>query len=172
MKGLILPQSDEPIAVITQQVNEPEDKNTLFPKVQQALRKRRRLGETAFIWFLRLLSAYCLMFGLAWLVRMIGIYDGPLWRFDLMPTAWKLASLTMCLLFLFSSVGLWLLASWGIVVWFLTAIGEVFLYAAYADIFGFKPLAIISNLSIALLFIGFRIWQEFQRRAERDVTLR
>lgn len=167
-----MPQSDEAIAAITQQVNEPEDKDTPFPKVQQALRKRRRLGETTFIWFLRLLSFYCLLFGLAWLVRMIGIYDGPLWRFDLMPPIWKLVSLSMCLLFLFSCVGLWLLAPWGMVVWFLTAIGEVFIYIAYADIFGFNPIAIIANIAIALLFITFRVWQEVQRRADRDVTLR
>ena len=165
-------QSDDPIAADTRPVNEPEDKKTFFPKVQQALKHRRRLGDSTFIWFLRLLAFYCLLLGIAWLVRMIGIYDGPLWRFDLMPTAWKLASLTMCLLFFFSSVGLWLLAPWGMVVWFLAAIGEMLLYGVYSDIFGFRPVTIVINIAIGLLFIAFRAWQEMQRRADRDVTIR
>ena len=165
-------QSDDPIAANARPVDALEEKDALIPKVQQALRKRRRLGDNTFIWFLRLLAVYCLLLGMVWLVRIIGIYDGALWRFDLMLTPWKFASLTMCLLFLFSSVGLWLLAPWGIVVWFLTAMGEMLLYGVYSDIFGFRPMPIIINIAIGLLFIAFRAWQEMQRRAERDATIR
>ena len=43
--------------------------------------------EIIFDWFHRVVAAYCLLFGVLYWIRLIGVYDGPLWRFDLMPTA-------------------------------------------------------------------------------------
>ena len=39
-----------------------------------------------------MIAVYCLMFGVLYWVRLIGNYDGPLWRFDLMPVHWQVVT--------------------------------------------------------------------------------
>lgn len=167
-----LPTSQDAIKPIQMPENNGEEQSAILPKIEQALRARRRLGETGFIWFLRLLSFFCMGMGIYWSIRIVGIFEGDLWRFDLMPTPWKLITLVMSLLYLFASVGLWLLAPWGAVVWFVAAIIEVTIYVPLGNMFGYSPMNIITNVLIALLFGAFRIWQEVQQRAERDVAKR
>ena len=61
--------------------------------MSDAATRQRDLGpstvELIFYWFHRVVAAYCLMFGMLYWIRLIGIYDGPLWRFDLMPVHWQ-----------------------------------------------------------------------------------
>ena len=78
--------------------------------------------ETLFAWFQRLVAVYCLIFGMFYWVRLIGYYDGPLWRFDLMPVNWQVAAVTLSAFFPFAAIGLWMLASWGPVIWFICAV--------------------------------------------------
>jgi hypothetical protein len=97
-------------------------------------------AEVTFYWFHRVIAAYCLMFGLLYWIRLIGIYDGPTWRFDLMPVHWQVASVTLAVLFPFAASGLWMLASWGPVIWFLCAAMEGVMYAGFPELFGDKRL--------------------------------
>ena len=73
--------------------------------------------EVAFAWFQRLMALLCLFFGALYWVRLIGIYPGTLWRFDLMPVHWQVATATLAVFFPFAAAGLWMLASWGPVIW-------------------------------------------------------
>lgn len=120
--------------------------------------------ESAFAWFLRIVAAYCLFFGMLYWVRLIGVYDGPMWRYDLMPVHWQVASVMLAVFFPFAAIGLWMLSSWGPVIWFICAVTEVVMYGALPDLFGSRPLIVAANIAVALIYAAFRVALHLQRR--------
>lgn len=125
--------------------------------------------ETLFAWFQRIIATYCMMFGILYWVRLVGYYDAPNWRFDLMPIPWQVVAVTLAAFFPFAAAGLWMLASWGPVIWFICAATETVMYGAFPDIFGRHYVVIASHLFAAGLYVAFRLalaWQ--RRRVERD----
>jgi len=125
---------------------------------------RPSVAEQAFWWFHRIIAAYCLMFGTLYWVRLIGLYDGPLWRFDLMPVHWRIAASILAVLYPFAGIGLWMLASWGPVIWLLCAATEIIMYAAFPNYFGAKYSVVASHVLVALLYGAFRLTLYFQDR--------
>lgn len=120
--------------------------------------------ETAFAWFLRIVAAYCLLFGMLYWVRLIGVYDGPMWRYDLMPVHWQIASVMLAVFFPFAAIGLWMLSSWGPVIWFICAVTEIVMYGALPELFGSRPLIVATNIAVALIYAAFRVVLHLQRR--------
>jgi hypothetical protein len=126
------------------------------------------LTEQAFVWFQRLVAGYCLLFGVLYWVRLIGLYDGPLWRFDLMPVHWQVAAVTLAVFYPFAAIGLWMLASWGPVIWVICAVTETAMYFFFPDLYGHRLLIVSSHLAVAVLYVTFRLFIHWQhRRAER-----
>lgn len=123
------------------------------------------LAETGFVWFQRIIAGYCLLFGLLYWTRLIGIYDGSLWRFDLMPAHWQVAAVVLAAFFPFAAIGLWMLASWGPVIWFICAATEILMYAAFPDLFGHRFIIVLSHGLVALLYLAFRIVIVVQKRS-------
>ncbi|GAA2824880.1 hypothetical protein EDC40_10544 [Aminobacter aminovorans] len=120
--------------------------------------------ESAFALFLRVVAGYCLLFGILYWVRLIGLYDGPLWRFDLMPIHWQVAAVTLSVFFPFAAIGLWMLSSWGPVIWFICAVTEIAMYAGFPELFGSRPLIVASHIAVALIYAAFRIVLHLKRR--------
>lgn len=125
---------------------------------------RPTLAETAFVWFQRLIAGYCLLFGILYWVRLIGVYDGPLWRFDLMPVYWQVAAVTLAVFFPFAAIGLWMLSSWGPVIWMICALTEAVMYFVFPDLYGHRLLIVTSHLVVALLYVGFRVLIHWQHK--------
>lgn len=120
--------------------------------------------EAGFEWFQRAMAAYCLLFGVLYWIRLIGLHDGALWRFDLMPVHWQVASVTLAVFFPFASIGLWMFASWGAVIWFICAVTEALMYAGFPDLFGHRHSILIAHALVLLLYATFRIVIHMQRR--------
>lgn len=127
---------------------------------------QQTLAEMGFVWFQRAIASYCLLFGVLYWIRLIGVYDGQLWRFDLMPLHWQVAGATLAVLFPVAAIGLWMLASWGPVIWFICAATETIMYAGFPDLFGSRPIIPLSHLCVALLYTGFRIVIHLQKRPQ------
>ena len=121
--------------------------------------------QIAFSWFLRGVSTYCIIVGIAYWIRLIGYYPGDEWRFDLMPLHWQIAVSALSVLFPFAAVGLWMLASWGPVVWFICAAGETTMYYVYSAKFGAKPEILAVHGLVAFVFICFMATISLRRRA-------
>ncbi len=128
---------------------------------------RQSALEAGFVWFLRIVAAFCLVFGVFYWIRLIGIHEGLNWRFDLMPVHWKVASSTLAVLFPFAAIGLWLMASWGPVLWFVCAAIETVMYVVRADLYAYKPTIAITHGLILAVYIIFRIAMHLQKRKER-----
>jgi hypothetical protein len=112
--------------------------------------------ELAFEWFHRIVAVYCLLFGVLYWVRLTGVYDGDTWRFDLMPVHWQVASVTLAALFPFAASGLWMLASWGWVIWFLCAAVELAMYLWFTDLYGSRLDIVASHAFVMVLYGAFR----------------
>ena len=113
--------------------------------------------ETGFAWFLRIVASYCLLMGVLYWIRLIRFYDGPLWRFDLMPLHWQITAAALAVLFPLAASGLWMLASWGPVIWFICAATETIMYAGFPGLFGSRPVVPAVHVFVALCYMVFRI---------------
>lgn len=125
---------------------------------------RPSLLDIAFDRFHRVVAALCLLFGVLYWIRLIGFYPGSVWRFDLMPLHWQIISAALAVLFPFAAVGLWLVASWGPVIWFVCAAIEIIVYGFYQDVFGPRNWAIALHLAVGLCYVGFRAALHFRHR--------
>lgn len=125
---------------------------------------RASTAEVTFVWFQRIIAIYCLLFGILYWVRLIGVYQGPLWRFDLMPLHWRVAASVLAVFFPFAGAGLWMLASWGPVIWFICAVTEVTMYAGFPQLFGSRWPIVFSHAAVAALYIAFRLVIHLQKR--------
>ena len=90
--------------------------------------------------FLRVLALFCLFLGAGYWIRLIGVYEGPLWRFDLMPWNWQILSCSLAILYPIAACGLWLESKWGIILWLVGGLVEAICYTFYAKYFEFHLL--------------------------------
>lgn len=124
--------------------------------------------ELAWQWFLRVVAAWSLILGILYWVRLIGIYDGAEWRFDLMPVHWQVAAVALAVLFPFAASGLWMLASWGPVIWFLCAAIEFGMYFGFPRLFGFHLEILIAHGIVAIIYCAFRAVLFLKARKQSD----
>lgn len=125
------------------------------------------LSEVIYIWFVRLMAVYCLVVGTYYWVRLIGVFPGLLWRFDLMPWPWQAASVGLAILMPVAATGLWLRAPWGPVLWIAGALAEIFIYGYLERIFESRPLVVFFNCSAIIFFVLLRcvlFWKKRQMR--------
>ncbi len=127
---------------------------------------RPSTAENAFAWFQRLIAAYCLLWGVLYWIRLVGLYEGPLARFDLMPVHWQVASVTLAVFFPFAAIGLWMLASWGPVIWLICAATETAMYLGFSGQFGFRPAVVATHAAVGVIYLAFIILISRQRRLQ------
>ena len=121
------------------------------------------LIETIFGLFLRLVSASCFWFALNYWALLIGFSFGGQGRFDLLSVPWRAAATTLAVVYPVAALGLWLLVSWGPVLWLVAAVVEIVMFGFYPQIFGDKPLLVILHACVAATFVLFRLAIAYQR---------
>ena len=131
-----------------------------------AKRPRPSLTETLFTLFLRLVALGSLWFALQYWAMLTGVSFNGQGRFDLLPPAWKAAYTALAVLFPVAAVGLWLLVSWGPVIWLIAAATEIAMHEAYPSIFGIDRLLVIMHCAIGVVFVLFRLVLFIQRRRQ------
>jgi hypothetical protein len=124
------------------------------------------MAQMGFVWFLRLVSIYCLVAGVGYWAQLSGYYEGILWRFDLMPWQWKVASVSLAMLYPVASTGLWMMVSWGPVIWFVAALGETLMFTVFSNYFFYRPQIAIVHGCVAFLYICFRTVLFLQKRQQ------
>jgi Family of unknown function (DUF6163) len=123
----------------------------------QLKRREESLTSVAFVWFCRLIAVFCFYTGVTYWIKLIGYHAGPLNRFDLMPVHWQVAASSLAVLFPVAACGLWMVVSWGPVLWVAAALAEAVMYLGYPNLFGLNPVALIAHASVAVLYLVFRI---------------
>jgi Family of unknown function (DUF6163) len=123
----------------------------------QLKKREETLTFTAFVWFCRLIAVFCFYTGVTYWIRLIGFHQGPLNRFDLMPVHWQVAAASLAVLYPVAACGLWMVVSWGPVIWVAAALAETTMYLGFPNLFGAKPIALIAHALVAVLYIIFRL---------------
>jgi hypothetical protein len=128
---------------------------------------RPTLAQTGLVWFLRLMAVSSMVFGIAYWAQLIGVAHTTIPRFDLLPLHWQVPCVVLAVLFPCASMGLWMLTSWGVVLW-AAAIGiEIGMYGVWSQTYVAKPQIVISHsvsLAVLLLFLGIVLAQRLRRR--------
>ncbi|WOC15036.1 hypothetical protein MP213Fo_04850 [Pseudochrobactrum sp. MP213Fo] len=131
---------------------------------------RLRTGDSAlhswFVWFVRFVALVCLAGGVYYWLRLIGLYPGLLWRFDLMPWQWQAMCVSLAIALPIVATGMWIRASWGAVLWVLTAIAQILVYTVLARFFEYFPLLAGVNIAFLVIYAGFRIGLFFQGKRQ------
>lgn len=122
--------------------------------------------EASFRLFVRLVALTALIAGLQYWGRLIGYSDGGVSRFDLIPTHWQVASVSLAVLLPVAAVGLWIQVAWGPVIWIVAAGAEVVMHQGFPLWFGQRPLLVIAHGVVLGVYIGFRLALFLKRRSD------
>ena len=120
--------------------------------------------EASFRLFLRLVALGSLLAGLQYWGRLIGYSDNGIYRFDLIPSYWQLASASLAVLLPVAAVGLWMQVSWGPVLWVVAAGSEIIMHKGFPLWFGERPLLVIAHTVVISVYVGFRVALFVKRR--------
>ncbi|RCL00809.1 MAG: hypothetical protein JSC188_000819 [Candidatus Tokpelaia sp. JSC188] len=126
----------------------------------------RNILNKVFLILISVLAIFCLFMGAFYWVRLIGVFPGPLWRFDLMPWNWRILCSSLSVLYPMASNGIWMGSRWGITLWFCASSTETVCMTLYSNYFSW-------NLWISLLHIscfvcyGFFSMMLFFKKSER-----
>jgi hypothetical protein len=104
------------------------------------------------------LSVVMMLFGLKHWAVIIGIIPGPAGPFQSLPAPSMIATMHMGVVDLVASVGLWMRASWGKVIWIYAALSEIVIHTVFIHVFGANYLVIGFHAVTLLVFIGLTIW--------------
>lgn len=130
------------------------------------------LLERSFALFLRLVAVVGLWYALQYWAMVTGFSLEGRGRFDLLPPAWKAASTALAVLFPVAAVGLWLLVSWGPVVWLIAAATEIVMHEVFPSIFGANRGVVFLHIAVVVVFVLFRaaifVMRRKQARAVRS----
>ncbi|WP_279483231.1 DUF6163 family protein [Aureimonas sp. SK2] len=122
------------------------------------------LNRALIVWLCRIAGLAMFGVGLVYWVRLIGVFDDPLWRFDLMPIWWRIAGPALAVLYPVAGVGLWLATSWGGVIWVLVAACEAVMRVGFPHLFGADPLILGCHAFGLALLAALRIVGALERR--------
>lgn len=108
-------------------------------------------------WYLRLLASFFFISGV---LRWFTILGVPGWGdFDDLETHQQVLVGYCAVIALVASVGLWIQASWGTVIWLIAALSEIVAFTAFRDVFGGNlPLVVFHFITlIAYLVLAWRV---------------
>jgi len=96
-------------------------------------------------------ALFCLCLGVYYWVRLIGVFQGAAWRFDLMPWYWRVMACSLAVIYPIAACGLWTASRWGIILWLAGALYESCAYIFYAACFGHN----FRIIFLHIVFLGF-----------------
>jgi Family of unknown function (DUF6163) len=129
--------------------------------------EKSTLAQTGFVWFLRMMAFFAMLSGITYWAQLVGIANETLPRFDLLPVHWQVPCVVLAVLFPCASMGLWMLTSWGIVLWGAALMIEIAMYGVWSETYADKPYLVMSHvaaLTLLLVFMGAVMIQRYRRR--------
>lgn len=126
------------------------------------------IAEIGFVWFHRIIAVNCILFAASYWMRLIGLVDSPLALFNHMPVHWQVAATSLAVLYPVAATGLWMVVSWGAVIWLAVAIAELVMFGLYSDLFGTNTTVIIGHLATVFLYVAFRLALYREKRARNQ----
>ncbi|MDJ0932281.1 DUF6163 family protein [Breoghania sp.] len=132
----------------------------------QHLARTRLSWRTMLVWYLRLLAILLIGGGIIHWARIVGYLP---WRGEMfvdMPVEWQVATAYFGVLDMVAGIGLWLAASWGLVMWFLRVLSQVAMHTVFQDTFGSRPYEITYYILTIAIYLVLTVLTERERRNE------
>jgi hypothetical protein len=123
--------------------------------------------QLAFVWFLRLMAAISMISGLSYWAQLTGLAAADLPRFDELPVHWQVPWVSLAVLLPCASMGLWMLTSWGIVLWVIASVLEIAVYGVWADSYISRPAVVFGHVIALLALAAILASLALQRYRER-----
>lgn len=102
--------------------------------------------------------------GLLYWSRLIGATGIPEWRFDMMPVWWRMAAPVLAVLYPVAGTGVWMLTSWGTVIWVLVFMIETVMHLGFPELFGTDAVTLGLHAAGLALLLALRIVVFFEQR--------
>lgn len=135
-----------------------------MPGMFVELMKRMPSFESVLHVYVRLLAIFMLVAGLSYWSAIIGIRDVDGVAFLDLGMQMQGTIVFFAILDLVTAIGLWLLSSWGTVLWLFRSLAQVVMYSLFSSIFGRSPFEVVFYISAIALYL---ILLYFAEREER-----
>ncbi len=129
--------------------------------------KRPTTAEIVFVWFLRLMAIIAMISGLSYWSQLTGIGSADLPRFDELPVHWQVPWVVLAVLLPCASMGLWMLTSWGVVLWAAASVLEIAVYGVWSDSYISRPTVVFGHIVALTLLAAILIVIALQRYRDR-----
>jgi Family of unknown function (DUF6163) len=106
--------------------------------------------------YARALAVVMMVLGLRQWAIILGVIGGKGGMFEAMSTPWQLATMHLAVVDLVASVGLWMRAAWGNVLWIYAALSEIALHTVLAGAFRSNALIVAFHLVTIAGFIALQ----------------
>lgn len=129
--------------------------------------QRQSVVQTVFVWFLRAMAAVAMIAGLSYWAQLVGLSNETLPRFDRLPVHWQVPCVVLAVLLPVASMGLWMLTSWGVVLWTIACLIEIAIYGVWSERYLPRPelvLGHVTALVVLFVFILIIAWQRYRAR--------
>ncbi|MEZ5888860.1 MAG: DUF6163 family protein [Xanthobacteraceae bacterium] len=75
---------------------------------------------------------------------------------------WQMATVFFAIIDLVAAVGLWLGASWGVIIWLASSVTMIVVHVLLPQIYGFQPMIIVGEIALIIgyVFIAFAAARE------------
>ena len=124
-------------------------------------------AEVVFVWFLRLMSIIAMISGISYWSQLTGIGNADLPRFDELPVHWQVPWVVLAVLLPCASMGLWMLTSWGVVLWAAASILEIAVYGVWSDSYLSRPMVVFGHIVALTVLAAILIVIGLQRYRDR-----
>jgi hypothetical protein len=114
---------------------------------------------------LRALAVLSMSEGLYHWARICGFGAGADGGFEAHALAWQAATVFFAVIDLVASVGLWLAAPWGAVVWLTASVSMVVVHVFFPQIYGVQPFIVLAELALITLYLVIAILAARERPA-------
>lgn len=123
---------------------------------EQKLYPQQSFSQTAFVVFKRCVAAFLLLIALYNWAELIGLLGDGAGRFDLVSSDQRVAEVVMAVTYPAAAVGLWFGVGWGLVLWAIGTVVEIFLSGS--------PAYVSLHIFLFGLYAAFWIYLAFIRR--------
>jgi len=112
--------------------------------------------------FLRAVAVLSLAKGLYHWAVICGFGAAPGGGFEAKSSPWQMATVFFAIIDLVAAVGLWLGASWGVIIWLASSVTMIVVHALLPQIYGFQPVIIVGEIALIIgyAFIAFEAARE------------
>ncbi len=112
-----------------------------------------------------------MLFGLYQWATIIGVVSANPTAFADLSGPWQFATINLAVAYIVAAVGLWMLASWGVVIWIYATASAIAMHTVFAGTFGLDVVAIIQQLVVIAAYVGLRLTSRAAPSTHRAIAL-